>query len=241
MSSFALLGQRRPVRHVSSEHLRLPKRCSGRSCVYVFLVILLRVFGKRELAQLNPFDLVVLLSLANTVQNAIIGDDTSLTGGTDRRVRAVCGQLYGRPLPVQAPPSRPVDRRHAHRLDRPTGSFAPKGMAKEMLTEIELLTMAHRQGFASLEEVESCVLEPGGTFFIQGKTPRLSERYHAELLAKLDHLGREIEHLRRHLEDMGEAGSRSKRCEPFTSRRISCSSRGQIGGQRALRREWSGR
>src|SRR5579871_6033880 len=49
--------------------------------VYVFLVVVLRVFGKRELAQLNPFDLVVLLSLSNTVQNAIIGDDNSLSGG----------------------------------------------------------------------------------------------------------------------------------------------------------------
>src|SRR5665811_972957 len=49
--------------------------------VYIFLVVLLRVFGKRELAQLNPFDLVVLLSLSNTVQNAIIGNDNSVTGG----------------------------------------------------------------------------------------------------------------------------------------------------------------
>ncbi|MBS1859911.1 MAG: DUF421 domain-containing protein, partial [Acidobacteria bacterium] len=50
-------------------------------CVYVFLVIALRIFGKRELAQLNPFDLVVLLSLSNTVQNAIIGNDNSMSGG----------------------------------------------------------------------------------------------------------------------------------------------------------------
>ena len=49
--------------------------------VYFALVLLLRAFGKRELAQLNPFDLVVLLSLSNTVQNAIIGNDNSLTGG----------------------------------------------------------------------------------------------------------------------------------------------------------------
>src|SRR6266567_3527132 len=49
--------------------------------VYFFLVLLLRIFGKRELAQLNPFDLVVLLSLSNTVQNAIIGDDNSVAGG----------------------------------------------------------------------------------------------------------------------------------------------------------------
>src|SRR2546428_1742085 len=49
--------------------------------VYIFLVIGLRLAGKRELAQLNPFDLVVLLTLSNTVQNAIIGNDNSVTGG----------------------------------------------------------------------------------------------------------------------------------------------------------------
>ena len=49
--------------------------------VYLALILLLRVFGKRELAQLNPFDLVVLLSLSNTVQNALIGDDNSVSGG----------------------------------------------------------------------------------------------------------------------------------------------------------------
>ena len=45
--------------------------------VYLFLIISLRLAGKRELAQLNPFDLVVLLTLSNTVQNAIIGNDNS--------------------------------------------------------------------------------------------------------------------------------------------------------------------
>ncbi len=49
--------------------------------VYLFLVVFLRIFGKRELAQLNPFDLVVLLSLSNTVQNAMIGEDNSVSGG----------------------------------------------------------------------------------------------------------------------------------------------------------------
>src|SRR3954454_15545930 len=49
--------------------------------VYVFLIVGLRLAGRRELAQLNPFDLVVLLSISNTVQNAIIGDDNSITGG----------------------------------------------------------------------------------------------------------------------------------------------------------------
>src|ERR1700735_5525424 len=64
-------------------HLQVPllEKILRPVLVYLALVLLLRIFGKRELAQLNPFDLVVLLSLSNTVQNAIIGDDTSVSGG----------------------------------------------------------------------------------------------------------------------------------------------------------------
>src|SRR5437764_15371351 len=52
--------------------------------VYAFLVVSLRLSGKRELVQLNPFDLVVLLTLSNTVQNAIIGEDNSVLAGMMR-------------------------------------------------------------------------------------------------------------------------------------------------------------
>src|SRR5438034_2406736 len=64
-------------------HLSLPvlEKILRPVIIYAFLVVGLRLAGKRELAQLNPFDLVVLLSLSNTVQNAIIGDDNSITGG----------------------------------------------------------------------------------------------------------------------------------------------------------------
>ncbi|HEU0184126.1 MAG TPA: YetF domain-containing protein [Blastocatellia bacterium] len=164
--------------------------------VYLFLVALLRVFGKRELAQLNPFDLVVLLSLSNTVQNAIIGDDNSVTGGLIGAM-ALMGANY---LLVR------FIFRH-RRLDqmlegRPTtliegGHVRQDSLAKELLTESELLMVAHRQGFSSLNEIERCVLEPGGGFFIRGKQPRMAERQHAELLARLDHLDRQLSELRR--------------------------------------------
>jgi len=64
-------------------HMQLPvlEKILRPVFVYLFLVGFLRLFGKRELAQLNPFDLVVLLSLSNTVQNAMIGDDNSVSGG----------------------------------------------------------------------------------------------------------------------------------------------------------------
>ena len=163
--------------------------------VYLFLVVLLRVFGKRELAQLNPFDLVVLLSLANTVQNAIIGEDSSVVGGMIGAF-SLCAFNYvvvrflfrHRRLDqlLEGTPSVLID----------DGKLMPDNMAREMLSEIELTTMAHRQGFASLEEIESCILEPGGTVFIQGKSPRATERHHSELSTKIDSLSKQVEELK---------------------------------------------
>src|SRR5487761_2785021 len=69
------------VNHMFQMQLPLAEKLLRPVIVYLVLVVLLRIFGKRELAQLNPFDLVVLLSLSNTVQNAIIGDDNSVSGG----------------------------------------------------------------------------------------------------------------------------------------------------------------
>jgi len=164
--------------------------------VYLFLVALLRVFGKRELAQLNPFDLVVLLTLSNTVQNAIIGDDNSVTGGMIGAL-ALMGGNY---LLVR------FIFKH-RRLDqllegRPTtliegGRIQQDGLAKELLTESELLMVGRRQGFSSLQEIELCVLEPGGGFYIRGKSPPVAERQHAELLERLDRLDQQLAELRR--------------------------------------------
>jgi uncharacterized membrane protein YcaP (DUF421 family) len=160
--------------------------------VYIALVVLLRAFGKRELAQLNPFDLVVLLSLSNTVQNAIIGNDNSLSGG-------LIGALTL--LAVNYLVVRFLFRHR--RLDqvfegKPTtlvehGHILKKGLAKELLTRAELLTVLHRQGFDKLEDVDRCILEPGGTFYIQRKSPPAEEVEHAEVMKRLDDLARKLE------------------------------------------------
>ena len=164
--------------------------------VYLFLVVLLRIFGKRELAQLNPFDLVVLLSLSNTVQNAIIGNDNSLTGGLIGAF-TLLGINY---LVVR------FLFRH-RRLDqvfegKPTvlirdGQLIKKALAKELLTHTELMTVLHRQGFDGLQEVERCVLEPGGTFYIQRKTPPADEVQHAEVVRRLEELNGKLDRLLR--------------------------------------------
>ena len=159
--------------------------------VYILLVVLLRVFGKRELAQLNPFDLVVLLSLSNTVQNAIIGDDSSITGGMIGAFTLlllnylVVRFLFKHRRLDQLVEGKPTILVKQGRLKR-------RAMGKELMSESELLTVAHRQGFASLEEIDECVLESGGTFYLKGKTPPKDEARHNELLAKLEELSRQL-------------------------------------------------
>jgi uncharacterized membrane protein YcaP (DUF421 family) len=164
--------------------------------VYVVLVVLLRVFGKRELAQLNPFDLVVLLSLSNTVQNAIIGEDNSVSGGIVGAVAllavnyvVVRFMFKHRRLDqlLEGEPTKLIEN----------GKLCNEGLARELLTAAELQTVAHRQGFARLEDVETCVLEPGGTFFIEGRTPPRDERRHQELLARIEQLSSQIEEMKR--------------------------------------------
>src|SRR5262252_8630357 len=143
--------------------------------VYAFLVVMLRIFGKRELAQLNPFDLVVLLSLSNTVQNAIIGDDNSVTGGLIGATTLLgINYLVIRFLFRHRRLDQIVEGEPTILIDG--GRVDSRALARELMTETELLTVAHRQGFKNLKEIESCVLEPGGTFFIEGKTPPVAER-----------------------------------------------------------------
>jgi uncharacterized membrane protein YcaP (DUF421 family) len=162
--------------------------------VYVFLVVALRVFGKRELAQLNPFDLVVLLSLSNTVQNAIIGNDNSLSGG-------LIGALALLALNYAVVRFLFRHRRLDEILEgEPTtliehGQVKKAGLAKELLTTSELLTVLHRQGFEDVEEVERCILEPGGTFDIKGIDPPADKKAHEEVMRTLKDLSAKLDAL----------------------------------------------
>src|SRR5262245_14800140 len=159
--------------------------------VYVFLVIALRIFGKRELAQLNPFDLVMLLSLSNTVQNAIIGDDNSVTGGLIGAFSLLAlNYMVVRFLFKHKRLDQLIEGKPTVLIEH--GRIVRSGLAKELLTESELRTVIHRQGFAHLSEVERCVLEPGGTFFIRGKSPQADEQRHTQLLARLDQIERRL-------------------------------------------------
>src|ERR1051325_7118976 len=129
--------------------------------VYLFLIAGLRLAGKRELAQLNPFDLIVLLTLSNTVQNAIIGDDNSVTGG----ILGAATLLTVNHFVVQYLFSHErVDRL----VEGDATVLVEKGvidddqLKKELITRGELQAAAFKQGFSALEDVERAILEPGG-------------------------------------------------------------------------------
>ena len=163
--------------------------------IYLVLILLLRLFGKRELAQLNPFDLVVLLSLSNTVQNAIIGDDNSITGG----VIGAFGLLGINWLVVKTLYSSPRLTRMIEGRETVLvrdGKIDQKAIRRESLTHKELMEVIHRQGFEHLSQVRQCVLEPNGTFYVEPFEPSSTEKQHAELLVRLDALTREVAALR---------------------------------------------
>lgn len=164
--------------------------------VYVFLVVLLRAFGKRELAQLNPFDLVVLLSLSNTVQNAIIGNDNSLTGGLLGAFTLLAvNYLVVRFLFRHRRLDQVLEGKPTTLIE--SGHVVKKALARELLTRAELMTVLHRQGFDGIQDVERCVLEPGGTFFIQRKSPPADEVKHAEIIQQLQEVSAKLDRLLR--------------------------------------------
>ena len=181
-------------------HLPLPilEKIARPIVVYLFLIVFLRVFGKRELAQLNPFDLVVLLSLSNTVQNAIIGDDNSVTGGLIGAFSLLAINwvlmrvLFKLPKVNEAlEGTKTVLIRH--------GVVDPAALSKETLTEEELLSVIHKQSIDDFSEVEMCVLEPNGTFYVEAMKPSLDETHIAGLQETLDLLTREVKEMRAQL------------------------------------------
>jgi len=163
--------------------------------VYIFLVIGLRLAGKRELAQLNPFDLVVLLTLSNTVQNAIIGDDNSVTGGIlGAATLLLINFLVVRFLFRHEKLDQLVEGEATVLIE--DGKILEDHVEKEVLSLAELEAAAHKQGFADLREVESATLDPSGTICFIAKRPAPEEARHKELLERLDRLTREVATLR---------------------------------------------
>jgi uncharacterized membrane protein YcaP (DUF421 family) len=162
--------------------------------VYLLLVALLRAFGRRILAQLNPFDLVVLLMLSNTVQNAIIGNDTSLAGGVIGALSLVGINALVVRVYYRGPES---EKRTIESLD--TYLVRDHRVEDEALRRLgidrgELIARAHERGFDDLDEVDTAVLYPNGTIYMKGTSQ--DEACLQEILSQVQALRREVASLR---------------------------------------------
>ncbi|MDR7534391.1 MAG: DUF421 domain-containing protein [Armatimonadota bacterium] len=155
--------------------------------VYLFLVIILRVGGRRELAQMNAFDLVVLLTISNTVQNAIIGNDDSLFGGIIGATTLVLANLvvvrflYRHPALDRKIEGEPVW------LVR-NGGIIEEHLRREMITEDELLAAVRRQGVPSIEDCDQVILETSGTITVIPRRPTAVEASTAAIETRLERI-----------------------------------------------------
>ena len=136
--------------------------------VYVFLIVLLRVTGKRQVGQLAPFDLVLLLVLSNAVQNAMTGGDNSVLGGLISAsvlvlLNYVAGILTYRSKKLESLfEGRPEVLVH-------NGKVFTDVMEREKLTHHELNAALREAGIACVEQVHYAILENNGTISVQPK------------------------------------------------------------------------
>lgn len=174
-------------------------------CVYVFLLVGLRLAGKRELGQLNPFDLVVLLLLSNTVQNAIIGNDNSLAGGViGASALLVLNWVVVRYLYTHPTVARWLEGDADLLIEQ--GKVHEMRLKRELITLAELAAAARRQGIETLDQVETCRLEVGGALTFIPRAPTEDEQRHRELLQHLTALREEQSSLLARLAELERRG-----------------------------------
>ena len=129
--------------------------------VYLVLLLLLRLFGKRELGQMAPFDLVVILLISNAVQNAMVGPDSSLTGGLIAAFSLLSANwLINRLALRSARLQRLVIGQPVVLINH--GEFVDMNLRREGLTRDEVIAAMREHGVAQAEDVELAVLEVDG-------------------------------------------------------------------------------
>ncbi len=147
-------------------HWWLPEISTGEKIlrsliVYFFLLFMLRLLGKREVAQMTVFDLVVLLMLSNVLQNAMIGPDNSVTGGLiGATAILVANWLMGRLVFKSKRIGRAVEGVPVLLIHH--GQFIEPNLRRESISKEDVLSTLRTQGFFHLHEVRAAVLEPSG-------------------------------------------------------------------------------
>ena len=148
------------------------------SIIYLFLVAGLRLLGKRELGQMNIYDLVLLIVIANAVQNAMVGSDNSLVGGI---IAATTLLVFNRAFAAIMERSPKLEK---FMVGEPTlivndGQILTDKMRREGVTRDQLLAALREHGMDSVNQAHMCVLEVDGTISVvpQGSTVHKTRRH----------------------------------------------------------------
>lgn len=145
--------------------------------VYILLLILLRIAGKREVGQMTPFDLVVLLLISNSVQNAMTGPDTSLGGGIVAAVTLIGISLFFSRVSLRSEKLRRM-------IDgTPTvlvchGQVYHQNLRREGMSYSELLAALREHECENLERVELAMLEIDGEVSVIRADPDRGHIHH---------------------------------------------------------------
>jgi uncharacterized membrane protein YcaP (DUF421 family) len=133
--------------------------------VYVFVLVVLRLTGKRQIGQMAPFDLVLLLILSNAVQNAMNGGDNSVLAGMVSAVTLVgVNWIVGLITYKSKVAERLVEG--APELLVHNGKLAPTALSRAKLTEHELMSALRQNGCGSLLDVRAAFLENDGSISV---------------------------------------------------------------------------
>lgn len=155
--------------------------------VYGALIVLLRLAGKRTLGSLNSFDLVVLLLLSNTVQNAIIGNDNSLAGGLFGAVVLIAINYFVVWLLYTHHKAEHAIEGGATILIR-HGKYVEENMRRQLITHSELQAAARKQGIYKMSEICTARLETGGAVTFDLAVPSEQDRHFKDLADRLDRI-----------------------------------------------------
>ena len=133
--------------------------------VYLAILVLLRVTGKREVGQLSMLDFVLVLLISNGVQNAMVGDNVTLAGGVAAAITLVALDRGLGLLRDRFPRVRRVVEGEPRLLVR-HGTVLRRAMREESITQAELLAALREHGLVRVEDVELAVLETTGTISV---------------------------------------------------------------------------
>jgi len=161
-------------------HLGIDEKILRSLLVFIFLAVALRLGGKRELAQINVLDLAVLLLASNALQNALIGNDDSVTGGViGASTLFLANYVFVRVTFRHARIRRMLEGRP--RVLLRNGKLDREAMRKEAITEEELVDQLLDKGMESFDKVGLIILETNGKLVFL--TPGQAKRLRPDMLA----------------------------------------------------------